>query len=208
MIFFCFYSFDYQNEASCETSDKEESDEKTILLSTHDTHHIALEDITFYTEEFRICNTKTNEPVKIHDDTFSSALSDPYMSAISSDNEMFYSESGATKGDESESEENEDDATVVCRSEMLMFGKIMNRQEIRINMKLAENVESGPKVSLQMSIGLTLLFLSPRQMHMLILLCDILVNGESEKLKEASFMPRIDEKKISVRTKTHFCRRL
>jgi hypothetical protein len=173
------------------------------LLSTHDTHHIALEDITFYTEEFRICDTKTNGPVKTHDDTFSSALSDPYMSAISSDNEMFYSESGATKGDESESEESEDDATVVCRSEMLMIAKIMNRQEIRINMKLAENVE-GPKVSLQMSVGSAVFFLSPRQMHSVILLCDIIVNGESEKLKEALPMPRIDERKSPVRTSTHF----
>lgn len=193
-----FYSFDYQNEASCETSDKEESDEKTILLSTHDTHHITLEDITFYTEEFRICDTKTNHPVKTHEDTFSSALSDPYMSAISSDNDMFYGESGAPKGEESESEESEDDATVVHRSEMLMIGKIMNRQEVRINMKLAENVE-GPKVSLQMSVGSAAFFLSPRQMHMLILLCDILVNGETEKLKEASPMPRIDERKNLVR---------
>ncbi|CRL03003.1 CLUMA_CG016444, isoform A [Clunio marinus] len=51
-------SFEYQNEASSEAQQKDESseknDQKTILLATHDTHHIALEDITFYTEEFRI----------------------------------------------------------------------------------------------------------------------------------------------------------
>jgi hypothetical protein len=50
-------SFEYQNEASGDTSEKndaESSDQKTILFATHATHHIALEDITFYTEEFRI----------------------------------------------------------------------------------------------------------------------------------------------------------
>lgn len=192
------FSFDYQNEASSENSDKEEGDEKTILFSTHDTHYITLEDITFYTEEFRICDTKTNNPVQSHDDTFSSAISDPYMSAISSDNEMFYSESGASKGEESESEDSDEDTTIVHRSKMIMIGKIMNRQEIRINMKLAENVE-GPKVSLQMSIGSAAFFLTPRQMHMLILLCDILVNGEVETFKDDSPTPRNDEKRNFVR---------
>lgn len=120
------------------------------------------------------------------------------MSAISNDNEMFYNESGASKGEESESDESEDDMTIVYRSEMLLIGTIMNRQEIRINMKLAENVE-GPKVSLQMSIGSAAFFLTPRQMHMLILLCDILANGEAENFKETSPTPRNDEKRNFVR---------
>lgn len=210
-------SFEYQNEASGDTPEKddvEKSDQKTILLATHATHHIALEDITFYTEEFRIGDPKKtkrsrNTSTKSSDEaTFASTIStDPYLSAISSfapDNEMFYSESGTIKNesDEQESDESDDECDNVYRSEMVMIGRLMNRQEIRINMKLAENIE-GPKVELQMSIGALTLFLSPRQMHMLLLLCDILLNGEApssgdnEMLKEMSppRQSRVEEEK-------------
>jgi autophagy-related protein 2 len=190
-------SFEYQNEASSDAStDKDEGDEKTILLATHDTHHITLEDITFYTEEFRIGEPKTKTPSENLDDTFSSTLtSDPYMSALSSDNEMFYSET--IKSRESESEESEDEADNIYRSEMVMIGRVMNRQELRINMKLADNID-GPKVSLHMSIGAIAFFLTPRQMHMLILLCDILINGEVDDVKEMSPPPRNDDKRNYV----------
>lgn len=164
------------------------------MLATHDTHHITLEDITFYTEEFRIGEPKDHKSSENHEDTLNST----YLSACSSDNEMFYSDSGTAKNRESESEDSEDEEPDnLHRSEMVMIGRVMNRQEIRINMKLAENVE-GPKVSLQMSIGAIALFLTPRQMHMLTLLCDILINGEAEDFKEMSPTPRVDDKRNYV----------
>lgn len=223
-IAFKLRSFEYQNEASCDMpgkDDGEKNDQKTILFATHATHHIALEDITFYTEEFRIGDKKTskrsrNTSTKSSDDqdtTFTSTMSsaDPYLSAISSfspDNEMFYNESGSTKNENEESEEEEeededsdDEGDNIYRSEMVMLGRLMNRQEIRINMKLAENIE-GPKVALHMSIGALTLFITPRQMHMLLLLCDILLNempssGDNEMLKEMSppRQSRVEEEK-------------
>lgn len=210
-------SFEYQNEANGDTPEKDDadkSDQKTILFATHATHHIALEDITFYTEEFRIGDPKMtkrsrHESTKSSDDTtFTSTIStDPYLSAISSfspDNEMFYNDSGTVKNDneDNESDESDDESDNIYRSEMIMIGRLTNRQEIRINMKLAENIE-GPKVELQMSIGALTLFFTPRQMHMLLLLCDILLNGEApssgdnEMLKEMSppRQSRVEEEK-------------
>lgn len=204
-------SFEYRNEGSCETPEKddvEKSDQKTILLATHTTHHMALEEITFYTEEFRIGDStkkmrrqsrSRNTSTKSTDDqdtTFNSTISsDPYLSAISSfspDNEMFYSESRSIRNEneENETDESDDESDNIYRSEMVMIGRLMNRHEIRLNMKSAENIE-GPKVALQMSIGALALFITPRQMHMLLLLCDILLNeapssGENEMLKEMS----------------------
>lgn len=207
----CFHfelrSFEYQSER-CDTPEKDESEkgeQKTILFATHTTHQISLEDITFYTEEFRIGDPKRKPrsrktSIKSSDDletTFNSTMTtDPYLSALSSfttDNEMFYNESGSIKNEneETESDESEDEEDVIYRSEMIMMGQLMNRQEIRLNMKLAENID-GPKVQLQMSIGTLMLFITPRQMHMLILLCDILLNEpptrreNSEMLKEMS----------------------
>lgn len=196
-------SFEYQSER-CDTPEKDEAEkgeQKTILFATHTTHQISLEDITFYTEEFRIGDPKKkSRDRKSSDDletTFNSTMTtDPYLSALSNfttDNEMFYNESGSVKNEneETESDESDDEEDVIYRSEMVMIGQLMNRQEIRLNMKLAENIE-GPKVQLQMSIGALLLFITPRQMHMLLLLCDILLNEPptssdcSEMLKEMS----------------------
>ena len=198
--------------------DVEKSDQKTILFATHATYHIALEDITFYTEEFRIGEPKSksrsrNTSTKSSEDldtTLNSTIStDPYLSAISSfspDNEMFYSESGSIKNenDGNETEESDDEDDNVYRSEMVMIGRLMNRQELRINMKMAENIE-GPKVALHMSIGALTLFITPRQMHMLLLLCDILLNapssstssGDNQMLKEFSppRQSRVEEEK-------------
>lgn len=213
-------SFEYQNEASSDTEkdEAEKSDQKTILFATYATHHIALEDITFYTEEFRIGvpkktkrsrneSTKSSDEATLDSSLNTTATTDPYLSAISSfsaDNEMFYSESGTitNESEEHESDESDDENDNIYRSEMIMIGRLMNRQEIRINMKLAENIE-GPKVDLQMSIGALTLFSTPRQLHMLLLLCDILLNGEApssgdnEMLKEMSppRQSRVEEEK-------------
>lgn len=97
---------------------------------------------------------------------------------------MFYSQSALSDGesnnkqnrelDESDDEEGEE----IYRSEMILMGVMNNRQEIRINMKLAENID-GPKVSLEVMFGTLVLYFTPRQFHMLLLLCDILLNGEA-----------------------------
>lgn len=110
---------------------------------------------------------------------------DPFASAISSfspDNEMFYTQSSAliesqTKDRLDDDDSDEEDEEII-RSEMILMGCLNSRQEIRINMKLAENIE-GPKVSLEVMFGTILFFFTPRQFHMLLLLCDILLNGET-----------------------------
>lgn len=218
--------FDYQNEASSggdlhdKSSESSERDAK-ILMSTHATHHISFDDITFFTEEFRIAEpaaqpkkktsaakTTRSDSTRSSDEletTFNSTMSnDPYLSAISSfspDNEMFYNESGSSSsargnddesnasdsGDrEDEDDESECDDDNVYRNDMVMIGRLNSRQEIRVNMKMTENID-GPKVTLQMAMGALTLFMTPRQMHMLLLLCDILLNGDAPQPNKESF---------------------
>lgn len=200
-----FNSLEYQNEARNDAPDKEDgdkSDSKTIVFSTHATHCITLDDITFYSEEFRIGNergkkeqknasprsrhasSKTDESNDDDEDNVQSL--DPFASAISSfspDNEMFYTQSSRliesqTKERHNDESDDEDNEEIINRSEMILMGCLNGRQEIRINMKLAENIE-GPKVSLEVMFGTILLFFTPRQFHMLLLLCDILLNGDT-----------------------------
>jgi autophagy-related protein 2 len=106
---------------------------------------------------------------------------------------MFYNESASIRNEseDNDSDYSDDECDNVYRSEMVMIGQLANRQEIRINMKLAEQI-GGPKVSLDMSLGALTLFFTPRQLHMLLLLCDIVLNeapssgSDNEILKEMS----------------------
>lgn len=198
-------SIEYQNESSTDTSgkdDAEKGDEKTILLSTHANHRIKIQDITFYTEEFRIGAPKaersrhTSTKSDDLDTTLNSTLSDTYLSALSSfsgeNDSSFYNESGSVKNENEESDscdETDDEAECIHRSEMSLFGKL-NSLDVRINLLLADRLD-GPKVSLNLSAGGLFAFLTPRQMHTLLLLCDTLINEqpvscESEMLKEMS----------------------
>ncbi|KAL7049279.1 hypothetical protein ACKWTF_003650 [Chironomus riparius] len=198
-------SLGYQNEARNDAPDKEDSDksdQKTIVFSTHASHYLTLDDISFYSEEFRIGNkkdaTKTksrhnsttksseNNDESGNEENESSSL-DPFASAISSfspDNEMFYSQSALSDGESNNKQNRElddsddEEGDEIYRSEMILMGVMNNRQEIRINMKLAENID-GPKVSLEVMFGTLILYFTPRQFHMLLLLCDILLNGEA-----------------------------
>ena len=183
-------SFEYKNEARNDEQYKEnaeKSDNKSYLLGAHATHYISLEDITFYTEEFRIGDSKSERTDKHKstvkeefNETFNSSSStDPYLSA-NSDNEMFQSDIGEDTEDDKKPDESEDvsESDRCHRNGMVMMGRLLNKQEIRINMKLAENVD-GPKVQLQMSLGPLILFVTPRQMHMVLLFCDVLLNGQN-----------------------------
>lgn len=104
---------------------------------------------------------------------------------------MFYTQSSAliesqTKdGEQGGEESNNDEEQEIYRNEMILMGCLNSRQEIRINMKLAENID-GPKVSLEVMFGTILLFFTPRQFHMLLLLCDILLNGEETLMNNSS----------------------
>jgi autophagy-related protein 2 len=164
-------SVEYQNEASSDPPDKEnaeKSDNKTFLLSTYATHQITLDDITFYTEEFRIDEDRSESQEKELSQTESEQESRGINSQAQEENEEMYED---TRDDKDGEETN------VYRNKRVMFGRMPNRQEIRLNMKLSEYIE-GPKVELQMSIGALTLYLSPRQLHLLLLLSDILINGE------------------------------
>lgn len=213
-------SIDYQNEAGNDPPERQSSDtasedqheqrskQKSFLISTHATHHISMEGITFYTEEFRIHNPRQQQRRRqqqqpessgadnreniITSEQFLSTISDlpdptasgnsaefySYTSACDSSNSHSYKRTdskGSTSGAPSEAEEDEDDDYLECfPSGEILAGKITSKQEIRIKMKQADNL-SGPNVELEMSLGCLQLFLSPRQLHSIVLLSDTLL---------------------------------
>ncbi|XP_049276708.1 autophagy-related protein 2 homolog A isoform X1 [Anopheles funestus] len=253
-------SIDYQNEAGNDPPDRspkastssssgsdvsdhtitggsrhQQQQQKSFLIATHATHHITIEGITFYTEEFRIDNPRTRrhqqrttdaEPTvpaygesMIDSEQFRSTIShmsdgggsppnlltggtggidgDGYFSYSNTcDNSSpnsrgaeFYRRSNSSgtdrETDPSEEEDAESDDELgesgmrMYRSGEIIVGKITSKQEIRLKMKQADNLP-GPNVELELSVGSIQLFLTPRQLHSLVVVCDSFLGGNEE----------------------------
>ncbi|XP_053671919.1 autophagy-related protein 2 homolog A [Anopheles nili] len=257
-------SIDYQNEAgndppdrspktaSSSSSGSDVSDytvtggggrhqqQKSFLIATHATHHITIEGITFYTEEFRIDNPRLRRQQQhramaadtvvpefaesmIASEQFRSAISNLSESGgspstlLAGDGEGYFSYSNTSACDSSSppnsrgfyrrsnssgtdretdpSEEEEPDSDDepgdggmrMYRSGEIIVGKITSRQEIRLKMKQADNLP-GPNVELELSVGSIQLFLTPRQLHSLVLVCDSFLSGNEE--------PRVQQREM------------
>uniref|UniRef100_A0A182K4W6 Autophagy-related protein 2 n=1 Tax=Anopheles christyi TaxID=43041 RepID=A0A182K4W6_9DIPT len=212
--------------------------QKSFLIATHATHHITIEGITFYTEEFRIDKPRMRSHQQ---STMAAASSAPEYAASMIDSEQFRSTishmseaggggspggSGGIDGDgyfsysntsvcdnssppnsrdggagfyrrsnssgtdretdpseEEEGPESEDElgesGMRMYRSGEIIVGKITSKQEIRLKMKQADNLP-GPNVELELSVGSIQLFLTPRQLHSLVLVCDSFLGGNEE----------------------------
>lgn len=93
--------------------------------------------------------------------------------------------------DDDDDDENTFKQPEIYRTEQIMVGSISNRQEIRIKMKQDENIP-GPKVDLEMTFGSIALFLTPRQLHLLLFVSSILLDNdiqltdEQKKLRRAA----------------------
>uniref|UniRef100_A0AAG5CVV1 Autophagy-related protein 2 n=1 Tax=Anopheles atroparvus TaxID=41427 RepID=A0AAG5CVV1_ANOAO len=255
-------SIDYQNEAGNDPPDRSgksssssgsdvsdhtiggggrqnQQQHKSFLIATHATHHIKIEGITFYTEEFRIDNPRmrrqhqqqqhagaVDHPVAaaavamvdesmVTSEQFRSAISslpegvgstegdgyfsysntsacDSGSSPANSRTGGFYrrSDSSGTDretdpGDEEDADSGEDEyggeygGLRMYRSGEIIVGKITSRQEIRLKMKQADNLP-GPNVELELSVGSIQLFLTPRQLHSLVLVCESFLGGNEE----------------------------
>uniref|UniRef100_A0A182TI53 Autophagy-related protein 2 n=1 Tax=Anopheles melas TaxID=34690 RepID=A0A182TI53_9DIPT len=218
---------------------RQQQQQKSFLIATHATHHITIEGITFYTEEFRIDNPRMRrrqqqfagaaDPLvpeyaasMIDSEQFRSTIShmseggsgsppgggidgDGYFSYSNTtsacDNSSspiardagagFYRRSNSSgtdretdpseeeEGPESSEDELGDSGLRMYRSGEIIVGKITSKQEIRLKMKQADNLP-GPNVELELSVGSIQLFLTPRQLHSLVLVCDSFLGGNEE----------------------------
>lgn len=198
---------EYKNEAGGDPPDNPASanddDKSSFSISSYSTHHITMDGISFYTEEFRIVDGRVvvaaaaatdatsdkNDVVSEATQQFQSMMvsSEQYHSTISNlpgDTSAEESELNVTSSDdervvdetedEDEDDDDEQDDEVIYSSEKIPFGQLTGQQNIRIKLKQAESIQ-GPKVQLEMTFGSLNIFLSPRQLHMITLFSDLFI---------------------------------
>ncbi|XP_055617380.1 autophagy-related protein 2 homolog B [Toxorhynchites rutilus septentrionalis] len=86
-----------------------------------------------------------------------------------SSNSNIYKQS--CSGSTTETEDEEDEEQTQFRSGEILAGRITSNQDIRVKMKQSDNL-AGPNVEFEISLGCLQLFLSPRQLHLIILMSD------------------------------------
>ncbi|XP_032665002.1 autophagy-related protein 2 homolog A isoform X2 [Odontomachus brunneus] len=162
----CIQNLEYSDEAGLDPSstslDCKES-AKTYIISAFTTKRFYLEGVTFNTDEF-----------PSHARTFSKSMVESTCSTPDSKNTPHTPSEGNA-------------ANNVSESNPIMFAKLAGRQEMRLKIKQEEGV-SGPKVELEITLGSLTLFLSPRQLHVLLELAHGLASPDLEDV--SNVVPR------------------
>lgn len=159
-------SLEYKNEAGGDPPDKPatsdncsemgDDQQKEFSISTYTTHHITMEGITFYTEEFRIDNHDSMDATekleinaeKLFTESCVTMVSQQFYSTISElpdieqscyehDNLQSQQVNQETEHGQSDSDtDDEQQLPTVYHSDQIMFGEVRGLQEIRIKMKV------------------------------------------------------------------------
>ncbi|XP_020295971.1 autophagy-related protein 2 homolog B isoform X2 [Pseudomyrmex gracilis] len=166
-------NLEYSDEAGLDSNKtflNPDESPKSYIVSAFSTKRFCMEGVTFYTDEFPSCartfsksvvtSTCSTPDSKNSDSLFISAQMSPTQSMVQTPLEG---------------------STVNCSNEsnLIMFAKLAGRQEVRLKMKQGE-VVSGPKVELEITLGSLTLFLSPRQLHVLLELAHGLASPDLE----------------------------
>nr|XP_012226127.1 PREDICTED: autophagy-related protein 2 homolog B isoform X1 [Linepithema humile] len=167
-------NLEYSDEAGLDPSNTSLDPEsaKGYIVSAFSTKRFYMEGVTFHTDEFPsrartfsrnvVASTCSTPDSKNSDSLFTSAQMSPTQSTLHTPLE------GNAANSPNE-------------SNPIMFAKLAGRQEVRLKMKQGEGV-SGPKVELEINLGSLTLFLSPRQLHVLLELSHGLASPDLEDI--------------------------
>ncbi|XP_011706773.1 PREDICTED: autophagy-related protein 2 homolog B isoform X4 [Wasmannia auropunctata] len=175
-------NLEYSDEAGLDPSntslDPDES-AKAYIISAFSTKRFYMEGVTFHTDEFpsrartfsrsMLASTCSTPDSKQNSDSlFISAQMSPTQSILHTPPD------GNAVNNSNE-------------SSPIVFAKLAGRQEVRLKMKQGEGI-SGPKVELEITLGSLTLFLSPRQLHVLLELAHGLASPDLEDV--SNVVPR------------------
>ncbi|XP_011343662.1 autophagy-related protein 2 homolog B isoform X2 [Ooceraea biroi] len=171
-------NLEYFDEAGLDPSNTSLDPDETAkgyVISAFSTKRFYMEGVTFHTDEFPshartfsrslVASTCSTPDSKNSDSLFTSAQMSPTQSMLHTPPE----------GNVNNSNE----------SNPIMFAKLAGTQEMKLKMKQGEGV-SGPKVELEINLGSLTLYLSPRQLHVLLELAHGLASPDLEDISNVA----------------------
>ncbi|KRT81121.1 hypothetical protein AMK59_6232 [Oryctes borbonicus] len=167
-------------------------DDKSYVVSSFTCKDLYLEGVTLSTIEFPSRARTFSRSVIDHSQMFdrNEEKQDSIVTMVQNtdgDNNL----SSSVERDSYESKENTDN-----QRHVIMFAKITGRQEIRIRLKQSESI-NGPKVSIETNFGSFSVFLSPRQVHILLELINGLASPDIEDTSNVPARQKCTEKPMT-----------
>ncbi|XP_050294529.1 autophagy-related protein 2 homolog A isoform X2 [Anthonomus grandis grandis] len=151
------YYDDYSTEKFCDQDTLDPSNpesQKAYLIDSFATKNLILQGVNISTVEFSSVDKTVSKSLKRQESKDSSKGS-----------EYFFKSTTESHDDDSESESGHINEEILDRH-VILCGKCYNNQEVKLKLKQSENI-NGPKVSIEVNLGSLILFLSPRQFHIL-----------------------------------------
>ncbi|XP_072387744.1 autophagy-related protein 2 homolog A isoform X1 [Diabrotica undecimpunctata] len=194
---------EYSDEAGNDPSTEENLDQtnqdskKAYVVNSYTTKNFIITGITFSTVEFFSKARTFSRSVLTQ--SHLEAENDSLVTVIESSNigsdfslptPQNEENEGVPKEEEEEEEVNEEKDTEKSfngQRNVIKFGYISGTQEIRVKLKQSENL-TGPKVSIDVMLGSFIVFLSPRQFHVLLELADGL--SKPDTVDKSNVAPR------------------
>ncbi|XP_066263102.1 autophagy-related protein 2 homolog B [Euwallacea similis] len=150
--------FSIENQNNVDTLDPSKQDSrKAYLVDSVTTKNVILKGIQLSTVEFS-SGDRTVSRSLIREDS---------RESLKDDETFFETVETGSKETDSEPEITEEG----CIRHVILCGKCFSNQEVKIRLKQSET-NSGPKVAIELNLGSLVLFLSPRQFHILMELVD------------------------------------
>lgn len=180
------YRVEYRNEAGGDPPEKppaapDENEAQAIFsIPTYCTHHITMQHVTFYMEEFRISNGQRVPVVPCNESMIASAQFHSTISDMPDADGGQQSKESSVAATSSCSEDEDDIQPEIYRSPSIMLATATGCMDMRVTMKQAPSIQ-GPKVQLELQLGALNMLLTPRQLHALIYLSNIFMQEQPER---------------------------
>lgn len=187
-------SFDYRNEAGSDPTsapdlESDNNGQPGYATPVYVTHQIALGNVSFYMEEFRIGDPRADReatPVKevspAAEQFYStmSELPDVQTSLADSSNVSAASDRASSYASSEDDEYASDSELDMHRTESLQIAKFQS-VDAKIIVKQSVCIQ-GPKVQLELQLGAVNMFVTPRQLHALVSCTNTFVADETPVL--------------------------
>ncbi|XP_038206483.1 autophagy-related protein 2 homolog A [Zerene cesonia] len=201
-------NIDYFDEAGSESIPESTDTEKnkTYVVATYTNKKIKFSGITFYIDEFP-SKLRTMAPSLIMEKSASSQADKSEGTAETPDanyqstmSDVFYEARSVISTIDSDPirdiiEDRHSDSTrentpeeKASQPDPILFAKLTGHQELTLKLKHSEEVE-GPKVEVKVLLGSFLVFMTPRQLHTIIELCDALNQPDLEDTSNIPIRP-------------------
>ncbi|KAK5648479.1 hypothetical protein RI129_003371 [Pyrocoelia pectoralis] len=169
---------------------------KAFVVSSFTTKNFYFQGVTLSTVEFPSRARTFSRSVIFRSNTPNAQEDDSLITMIERNIKIETSECLDYTDTEDQMTQSSEKSELENERHVIQFGRLVGKQQISVRLKQSEEVR-GPKVSLSVEFGSLILFLSPRQVHVLLELANGIASPDLEDTSNVSSKQKCVEKPMS-----------